>query len=270
MHLNVLALHNRYGPVVRIAPNTLSFNSAEGFKDIYGFRPDHLRLKKDRRTYVLPYNGADHIASAVDDVTHARHRRLLSHVFSERELKMQEGLIRGLVDTMMSKLKAKVWDGEGDAVDMRDWMNFITFDITSDLMFGEPFGCLRDNKMHPWIALLFDSVTAIMVVGVLNQYPALKAMSRKLIPKSIMQKEADHFNYGVQKVDQRLERGTERPDFMSAILKNGLSEKEGRFQEDKKIMSRAELHSTAFLYVRTGAWLVEPYISFPFTDYNTA
>lgn len=246
-------MHNRYGPVVRTAPNVVSFNSGEAFKEIYGYRPDHLRFEKHRGAYVVPYNGVDHIVSAVNHETHARHRRLLSHVFSERELKGQEGLIRTLVDTMIIKLREKVWDGEGNNVDLASWMNFITFDITGDLMLGEPFGSLKDGKTHPWVESLFDSVKALAVVGVLTQYPFLQAMARKLIPKSLSQKEADHFNFGAQKADQRLERGAERPDFMSAIMKNGFSEKEGRYQENEKIMSRSEIHSTAFLLIIAGS-----------------
>jgi hypothetical protein len=37
----LLGLHEKYGPVVRIAPNELSFNTASSWKDIYGYRPGH-------------------------------------------------------------------------------------------------------------------------------------------------------------------------------------------------------------------------------------
>src|SRR5699024_903351 len=31
-------LHDKYGPVVRVSPNELSFNSAQSWEDIYGFK----------------------------------------------------------------------------------------------------------------------------------------------------------------------------------------------------------------------------------------
>lgn len=33
-------LHAKYGPVVRVAPNEVSFNDAQGLKDIYGIKSD--------------------------------------------------------------------------------------------------------------------------------------------------------------------------------------------------------------------------------------
>ncbi len=252
-HLDITALHARYGPVVRIGPNELAFNSPEAFRDIYGARPGHASFAKDRSHYVLPPNGVDHLVSAVDDASHARQRKLLANAFSERSLRDQEMLIRGYVDMLIAKLREQSESVEGGPsqakVDIKSWMNYTTFDITGDLMFGEPFGCLKQSELHPWIGLIFNSIKAISLMGVVNQFPSLNAVLMSLIPKSVIQKGLDHFNLGARKVDRRLEMGTERPDFLSAILKNGLSEKEGQYKEDERIMSRAEIHSNAFMYV---------------------
>jgi len=59
------------------------------------------------------------------------------------------------------------------------------------------------------------------VLGAINQFPTFNALLQKAIPQSIIQKGVDHFNLSARKVDRRLELGSERPDFMSAILKNG-------------------------------------------------
>lgn len=266
-HLDITGLHARYGPVVRIGPNELAFNSPEAFRDIYGARPGHESFAKDRSHYVLPPNGVDHLVSAVNDATHARQRKLLAYAFSERSLRVQEGLIRGYVDMLITKLREQgesVVGGHRQAkVDMKSWMNYTTFDITGDLMFGEPFECLKQSELHPWIALIFNSIKAISLMGVVNQFPLLNAVLTSLIPKSFIQKGLDHFNLGARKVDRRLETGTERPDFLSAILKNGLSEKEGQYEEDEKIMSRAEIHSNAFMYV--AVWPFILILSHPLT-----
>lgn len=251
--MDILELHKRYGPVVRISPTELAFNSAQAFKDIYGVRPGHQSFSKDRSHYVYPPNGVDHLVSAVDDATHARHRKLLASAFSERELKGQEGLIRGYVDTLISKLRVQIRDGKEGKVDIKSWLNYTTFDILGDLMFGESFDCLKESKLHPWIELIFNSIKAISLMGAINQFPALNAVLQKMIPQSVIQKGVDHFNLGARRVDRRLEMGTGRPDFISAILKNGLSEKEGQYQEDAKVMSRAEIHSNAFILIIAGS-----------------
>jgi cytochrome P450 len=43
--------------------------------------------------------------------------------------------------------------------------NFTTFDIIGDLVFNEPFGCLKDEKFHDWVALIFETIK----VGALEQ-----------------------------------------------------------------------------------------------------
>lgn len=193
----------------------------------------------------------DHLVSAIDDDYHARHRRLLSYGFSERSLRDQEVLIQGFVDTLISKLKEQQ-KPEGrkrtSIVDIAAWFNYTTFDIMGDLMFAESFGCLQNSRLHPWIALLFNSIKAISVMGVINQFPLLATIVQKyLIPKSLAKQSEDHFNLAAQKVDSRLSMETGRPDFMSALLRNGWRETGGQLDGEGKIMSRAEMHSNAFM-----------------------
>lgn len=248
-HLHITALHERYGPVVRIGPNELAFNTPQAFRDIYGSPVTSKSFKKDRSHYLPPANGVDHIASAVDDSVHARHRRLLAYAFSDRALRGQEGLVTGYVDTLIRKLKSIVHDNRDGMVDIKSWFNYTTFDITGDLMFGESFQCLEDSQLHPWIALVFNSIKAFALMGVATQFPWFNSILQSLIPKSIKQQELDHFKLGAEKVDRRLKMGTARPDFTSAVLKNGFSDTNGEYQDNEKILSRAEMHSNAFMYV---------------------
>jgi hypothetical protein len=37
-------------------------------------------------------------------------------------------------------------------------LQFFTFDVMGDLVFGESFGCLDSSDYHPWVKLIFDSV----------------------------------------------------------------------------------------------------------------
>jgi hypothetical protein len=244
-HLDILALHKQYGPILRISPNELAFNTPQAFRDIYGARAGSC-FPKDRSHYEPPANGVDHLVCAVDNATHARQRRLLSHAFSEKALRDQEGLIRGYVDTLISKLRSRIRQGTF-VVDLKSWMNFTTFDITGDLMFGESFGCLKDSQLHPWICLIFQSMKALAFIGAVNQFPFLKGLLKYLVPREVERVSREHFDLSAQKVDQRLESNMTRPDFMSAILQNGLSEEKGQYLESERIMSRAEIHSNGFM-----------------------
>jgi hypothetical protein len=152
------------------------------------------------------------------------------------------------VDTLICKLQEAV-KAKNVPVDIKNWMNFTTFDITGDLMFGESFDCLKDSQLHPWIQLIFSSIKALAFIGAAQQFPILKVMLAALIPSEVTRKGKEHFELGSKKVDRRLQSDISRPDFMSAILQNGLSEVKGQYLNGEKIMSRAEIHSNAFMYV---------------------
>jgi hypothetical protein len=68
----------------------------------------------------------------------------------------QEDIVRGYVDTFVEKLGKKA-DNETQ-FNLVDWLNFTTFDIIGDLAFGEPFGCLKNEKFHDWVALIFETI----------------------------------------------------------------------------------------------------------------
>ncbi|KAK5678023.1 hypothetical protein LTS12_029425, partial [Elasticomyces elasticus] len=67
-------------------------------------------------------------------------------------------------------------------------------------------------------------------------------------PESFRRQIRNSFNLTVEKADRRLLKGTERPDFMSAILKNGIVEGNEMPKGDQRVMSRNEIHANAALY----------------------
>jgi cytochrome P450 len=66
---------------------------------------------------------ADQVADILtaDRATHTRQRRLLSHAFSEKALREQEGIIQGYVNKLLDQLSARADSGPQNMV---DWFNF--------------------------------------------------------------------------------------------------------------------------------------------------
>jgi Cytochrome P450 len=141
----ILALHEKYGPVVRTSPNELSFASAGSWRDIYGFRQGHKSFVKSSF-----YDGgsfadrAHSIVSERDPVLHGQMRRDLAHAFSDRSLKEQEGLVAEAVDLFIQQLG--VHASGPDGTDLVKWFNLTTFDIIGSLAFGESFGGLTSGR----------------------------------------------------------------------------------------------------------------------------
>lgn len=246
-HIDVTTLHERYGPVVRIGPNELAFNTPQAFRDIYSARPGGC-FPKDPSRYLPPANGVNHLVSDRDNASHARQRKLLAPAFSDRALREQESLITGYVDTMIFKLRAEIQKGHS-RVDIKNWMNYTTFDITGDLMFGESFGCLRSSQLHPWVDLIFKSIKALALDSMSRQFPLFHTLLFALVPQRVKQKVVEHFDLAARRVDRRLEINTTRPDFISAILQNGLDDSKEQSPDGLRRMTRAEIHSNAFMYV---------------------
>lgn len=138
--------HDQYGPVVRVMPNELSFNTAKAWEDIYGHRVGLANMDKDpiHVGAVEAIPGATNLTMA-PDIHHARQRRALAHAFSKQALLEQEPILKGYVDLFVKRLKEMAHKGEH--ANMVSWFNFCTFDIIGDLSFGEPFGCLQEGKI---------------------------------------------------------------------------------------------------------------------------
>ncbi|KKY25486.1 putative toxin biosynthesis cytochrome p450 [Phaeomoniella chlamydospora] len=253
-HLDLLELHKKYGSPVRIGPNEVAFFTAQSFKDIYAHRPGHKSFVPDRATHQPPPNGVDHIVCAVDDTVHARHRRLLSWAFTEKALKEQEPLIQEYIDLLISRLREQIQSPANGKVDIKSWFNFVTFDIMGDLVFGESFNCLTDSVLHPWIGIIFDSIKVVCLIGAANHFPLIKTLLNWLIPKSLHQKAVDHLDLAAQKVDRRIALQTERPDVMTFVLRNGMTEKSLESAPEKgNVLSRAELHSNSKMLIVAGS-----------------
>ncbi|KAF2261395.1 benzoate 4-monooxygenase cytochrome P450 [Lojkania enalia] len=251
IHLQMLSLHKKFGSVVRVGPNQLAFFTAQSWRDIYG-RVGDRSFGKERLYYEPPVNGVDHLLSAVRDGDHARQRRLMAGAFTGEALRAQEPLILSYIDTLIQRLKIQ---SGNDPLDLGAWFNYATFDVTGDLMFGESFGCLREGVLHEWIRLAFGAIKALTWIGVVKQFPAARWLLVRFIPRRVLRMGEDHFRLAAAKADRRIEMGTQRPDFMSWILKNGICEEGVRSKEleREKVMTREEIRSNAYIMIIAGS-----------------
>ena len=165
-------------------------------------------------------------SEAHSNADHGRQRRLLSHAFSEKALRDQEPLIKTYVDLLMIRLH----ENSDKPQDMVAWFNYVAFDIVGDLTLGESFNCLRDSRLHPWVAMLFTFFKGSLYRSLLIQIPGFKKIMPFILPKKIMKQAMDHIKYTRDMVMVRLERETDRPDFMSNIMKH--NEKDVSFHVD--------------------------------------
>lgn len=115
--------HAQYGEVVRFCDDSLSFTTAEAWKDIYGY--GHGPVQWPKLEFRPPGQPPNIVYS--NDVDHARFRKALSSAFSDQTLRLQEVMIKGYVDMFVEALREEAEAGR--STDLTKWYNLTTFDI---------------------------------------------------------------------------------------------------------------------------------------------
>lgn len=219
-HRKLLELHDKYGRVVRLGPNELSYIAPEAWEDIMGrHRPGHPENPKPP-WYCSPKN-KDITGALRKD--HTRMRRILSPGFSAGAMLEQQPLIQEYVGLMIERLHEKADNGKA-ILDVNFWYNCCTFDIVGDLSFGAPFGSLRESAMYPWFALVFANIKTTSLIIPFNRLPLFRLILPLLVPKKFRQQAMEHKKATSEKVSKRLTLTDPRPDFIQYMAsgKNGL------------------------------------------------
>jgi hypothetical protein len=131
MH-RVKDFHDKYGHIVRVAPDELTFTDGATWKDVYQHHHGQKDFPKHGVWLTSMVNGTDSILHA-NDADHMRIKRLLSHAFSERALRGQEAFVRRYVDLLVRRLKEGIENKE-DTVDIVSWFNWTVVSAQDELL----------------------------------------------------------------------------------------------------------------------------------------
>lgn len=236
-------LHDSHGPVVRLTPTELSFNSEKSWKDIYGSRAGHANFHKDPihvgSVHAVP--GAVTITMA-DDADHARQRRALSYAFSTKALLEQEYLIKGYVDDFRDIMNE--YAASGRVCNIADWFSYTTFDIIGHLSLGEPFGCLTSNDLRFWVRLISESIKAGAIEQATRRLASTGSLLQKFLlkliaPAKLRGQRRKHLEYSREKVLKRISQSNmadQHRDFLYYLIKQGDKE---RLNQDEIIINGA-------------------------------
>ncbi|OJD38810.1 cytochrome p450 [Diplodia corticola] len=245
LHLWTKSLHERYGPVVRLASDELSFMTADVLKDIYGHRAGKPENEKDISYRFDPKPEHASIVNA-DRARHTQLRRLLSNAFSDKVLQGQEPVIRKYTDLLITKLSERCRQGDS-TVDLVNWYNFTTFDIIGHLAFAESFNCLESTEYHAWIsltlALLKNIARSRSVLRLDEKLAPLFMRLSALLNPSLPKCHRELYRLTQELVARRQARNPEYTDFMTHLI--AAQEKGQLIQED--------LHSNAPVIVVAGS-----------------
>ena len=168
----------------------------------------------------------------------------MGNALSDRALREQEYILKRYTDLLVTLLGEQITNRKGQptTVDMCDWYTYTTFDTIGDLQFGDSFHALETSEQHQWVSAIFHGLKFGTLLTVLHHFPPLKA--KWVVPQMVMDKAREHFQWGCQRIEKRVQTETSRPDFMHHLLQN---------MDDEKGMSRDEINSTATFLILAGS-----------------
>ncbi|KAJ9615040.1 hypothetical protein H2200_001114 [Cladophialophora chaetospira] len=214
-------LHSKYGDVVRFAPNSLSYTAPEAWGEVQG---PYVEGKKHMEMDMAIFGGKFTMTGALQmqvnttsvGEDHRRLRARLMRPLSAKAVASQERILAQYASDFITGL-LKELNHEPGTADMAKWFSMATFDVTSDLTFGKPFGCLQTGEEHRWIAAVFGAFKALPILRVIREAPGVTILGHfalHMLPQSVKQKWYDHFDYAFNLVEERLKDPQKRKDFV--------------------------------------------------------
>lgn len=240
----ILALHRKYGPVVRIGPNHVAIDGAVGWPEVYAHRTkSKLEFPKPPKNY---FPGDESSLINAPKERHRRIRRQLGHAFSDASLAEQEATIQAYVELLITRLTEL--EKKGKPFNVVDWLNFTTFDIIGDLAFSSSYDSLQSNGYHPWVLSIFRGIRGAAMFRFLQAYPPLRFIVWLFNLSKEVNIAFENRELSAQKARDRLQLGVEGKgdlDFMGYMMRKTRSGEVG--------MDNREIIATAPLLVVAGS-----------------
>ncbi|KAK4202119.1 cytochrome P450 [Triangularia verruculosa] len=153
-HLHIAGLHQKYGPVVRIGPNTVDIDYPELIKVVFGtpakkkaewkktefYLSSSTRVKETGETM---YN----LFSQIDAELHARWKRPVAKYYSAAGVARVERKMDVVVDSLCQELNKRIHENAGEGgFDLGNWIIYYTWDLIGNVTFSQPLGYLREGR----------------------------------------------------------------------------------------------------------------------------
>ncbi|KAL2071170.1 hypothetical protein VTL71DRAFT_12405 [Oculimacula yallundae] len=209
-------LHKKYGHIVRVAPDQLSFTDERAWLDINGSTPAaKYGMPKDERLNDLV--GGDTInpdsSKSRAEQKHTQMRKAFAPGLTKSALKQQNQLIQGHVNELMDVISERGCFGE-TPVDLVEMFNFVAYNIFSDLLLGESFDLFKNPTYVPWVHSIKGFAMATMRMGSLQHFAIARYVLAFIITRFGKKYRDAFMDVCFERFDARMARKSEHPDLM--------------------------------------------------------
>ena len=140
---------------------------------------------------------------------------------------------------------------ESSVINLKDWSNYLSFDLTEQVAFSESFGCLDNDRYHHWAEALQKWFKVLALNATVRFFPILGPLTSHLLPTSLGTKLQDHLSQAQQVVHARFEQGrnADQTDLLAWATKekgnHDLSDKEVEALMSVTIFAGSEATATS-------------------------
>ena len=147
-HIHHLLDHEKYGPIIRISPNALSFNTASALHSIYAPRSANVKKGEWYKTFDIAA-GTYSSFTETDQEKHAVKRRWMNSAFSSESLKGNESRVIDIIERFCETLKSDRRDAWSKKWNVSEMSTYVGFDIMGALVFGSDFKSVQEEQNRP-------------------------------------------------------------------------------------------------------------------------
>lgn len=161
-----ISWHRKYGDVIRLGPNVLSFADPRAIKTIYGlnkgmtksdFYPVQQAIAKGVRL--------ESMFSTKNEAYHARYRRCVNNAFSMSSLVGYEPLVDSTTDAFIEQTQKRYCD-TGKVCNFSRWLQFFAFDVIGEITWSKRIGFVdRDYDVDGIVKFIGDFLSYAAPVG---------------------------------------------------------------------------------------------------------
>ncbi|CAN9428514.1 unnamed protein product [Alternaria alternata] len=177
-------------------------------------------------------SGEPGIIDVLDDEKHREQRQLFNQGFSYSSTKGTRDFA-----TLVAAVQSRA--DQGLETNMVDMFNFLALDVMGDLAFGASLGLLERSEYNSWVRVIVATIKVVTIcIVVFYHIPFASQILLLLVPKSMKAKRDAHMKFAEDRVRERLERKTDRPDLWGLIT-GGLDGKKAHLSLDQMVGNAA-------------------------------
>ncbi|TCD67925.1 hypothetical protein EIP91_011789 [Steccherinum ochraceum] len=149
-----IQLHEKYGDVVRIGPNELSFKTADAVAPILTNKP----LPKGPYYSPRIQNGVAQLDGMRDFAEHTQRRKLWNKSVTPAAIKEYSEMLKDVVRDFVTALEKR----QGEVLDLSAWLGYMAFEFMGHM--ARSFGLLKAGKDEDGLIKAVDDGTGAIAV----------------------------------------------------------------------------------------------------------